>query len=145
MQKCTQSASHGCLLHIGIIQNNRSSLSTQLQQHRLNVSTRSSSNNRPNMAASSEVNLAHSRVRNKRIGHGRSISGLVVDDIHAASGKTSFPVDITKRPEAFGRKFGTFQDDGVSSCEGEDNGAGSEDVRGVPIVSSAGSSLNREI
>lgn len=145
MQKRTQSASHSRLLHIRIIQNNSSSLSTQLQQHRLDVFTRSSSNNRANMAASSKVDLAHSRVRNKRIGHGRSIGSLMVDNIHATSRKTSFPVNITKRPEAFGGEFGAFQDDGVSGCEREDDGAGSEDVRGVPVVSSARSSLNREI
>ena len=90
------------------------------------------------MATSGKVDLAHSRVRDKRIGHGRSIRGLVVDDIHAANGKTSFPVYITKSPEAFGGEFGAFQDDGVSGREGKDNGAGSENVRGVPIISSAG-------
>lgn len=140
MQKCTQSASHSGLLHIGIIQDNSRGLSTQLQQHRLNIFTRSSSNNRTNMAASSKVDLAHSRVRDKRIGHSRSIRGLVVDDVHATSGKTSFPVDIAKSPEAFGRELRAFEDDSVSGCEGKDNGAGSEDIRGVPVVSSAGRS-----
>jgi len=138
MQKRTQSTTHSRLLQIGIIQNYSSSLSAQLQQHWLNIFPRSSSNNRTNMAASGEVDLAHSRVRDKRIGHGRSIRSLVVDDVHASSGKTSFPVDIAKSPEASGREFGAFEDDGVSGCEGEDDGAGSEDVRRIPVASSAG-------
>lgn len=100
MQKCTQSARHSRLVQIGIIQNNGSSLSTQLQKHRLNILASSSGNNRTNMAASSKDNLAHSRVRNQRVGHSRRIRGFVVDDIHAASRKTSFPVDVTKGPEA---------------------------------------------
>lgn len=55
------------------------------------------------MATASEGDLAHSRVRDKSVGHLWRISGPVVNDVQAPSRKTSFPIDVAKGPEAFRR------------------------------------------
>lgn len=84
------------------------------------------------MAASSEVDLAHGRVRNESVGNFWRVRSLVVDDVQASSGETSFPIDISKGPEASWRKFGAFEDGCVSGCQGECDGARSEDIRRIP-------------
>lgn len=132
MQECSKSTVQSCFFQIGIVQHNSRGFATQLQKHGLNVLASRRSDNRTHMAAARKGDLAHSRVRNQRIGHLYSVRAAVVEDIHTASRDTSLLVDIPKSPETLGRKLRALEHGRVTGCQRKGDGTGSEDEWRIP-------------
>ena len=132
MHESSQGTKRGSFVQIRIIQNNSRRLATQLEKHRLDVFTCRRRDDGTDMRTTSKVDLPHGGVCDESVGHFRCIRCPVIDDIQTPGRETSFPVDVAKGPEAFRGQFRSFKDCGVSCCQGECDGASSEDVWGVP-------------
>lgn len=123
MHEGSNGAVHSGLVQVRIVQDDRRRLTAQLKEHGLDVLTGGGSNDRADHGASREVDLAHGRVGNQRIGHRRGIGGLVEDDIQTSSRETCLAEDITKDPEALGGELGALKNDGVTGCQRQRRGA----------------------
>lgn len=133
MHEGANGAVHGGLVQVRVVQDNSRRLTTQLEQHRLDVLASSGSNDRADIGATGEVNLADGRVSDQGVGDSRGVGGLMEDDIQTSSGKTSLPEDVTNSPEALGRELGTLENNGVTSAERLRNGTDTKDERRIPV------------
>lgn len=117
MQERSKNAVQSRFFYIRIVQHHSGGLPTQLQKHRLDMFASSRSNNRTHMAAASKGDLAHSWMRNQRIGHFCSVRTAVVEHIQTPSWQTSLLVDISKSPEALGGELRALEYGRVSGCQ----------------------------
>jgi hypothetical protein len=91
-------------------------------------------NNRTNVGAASEVDLANGRVGNKSGSDSCGIGNLVENNVQASIRKTSLAEDITESPEALGRELGALENDGVTSGERKSDCARTQDKGSIPTL-----------